>query len=221
MLYLLALCLVACGTSGQGEQTGTSGGESSTTTVAGNPMTVDTAGYALRDSYGEWFLSKPEWPLSGGKDLPAPGVSEEHKSLQLKTPGKVVKTVENVTITVNFFKELYRFGEALQVRVTIKNDGDETFTGQWHSMASTVGDNEGTIAQYYPFLNEQATSARDVIEYESVPARQTLEFEYVFFIDDSFAVDGLLFYRYGGIAPSEPSMENPYSVEVPLEVISG
>ena len=181
-----------------------------TSTVTEN--TVTTAAY---DPFREWYLAEVDWKAFP-KDNYRVQVDEKHRDWVIQTPKQSTVQIGDVVFTVDFFKEVYHFGEGLQVRLTIMNTGKTDYKYKEEgTQCYIIHDESSDRTGYTVFRREQLVYAQDDVKIKTISPGDSVIYEYLFLIDSS------QFYTAGKYTFFCNTIDGKdYIIRIPLEVIA-
>ena len=195
-----------------------------TGTTAATTETPTLPEVVIPESWGEWFLTGEDSFMTKSE----PEITEQYRNWTLKTPMQMTVERGNIVYTVELFKDVYRFGEGLQVRVTARN----------------VGNEDVSYMQAFNWCHIYSPNQKDFLEYKPINRKQLEEFETgdfygktlvpgesvvhdrLYIIDPTFfSVAGTYTLHFevirNGDAKYHPETAIDYSFDIPLEVIAG
>ena len=154
---------------------------SATTTVITDETEIKESREDSVASYGEWFLS----PITFWVNIKRIEVSPTHENWVVKTPVNVTEVRDGLEYTFEFFKEIYRFGEGLQVRLTVKNVSEQGAEYTFGSLDCKIHDGEKGRT-WVRFDANQDTPKIMPIPGGYLDPQETETFEFLFFVDEKF-----------------------------------
>ena len=239
LILILIIALLSCGTGGEMPKMSATTTATAVTMEISPAMPAATTGETPADDismtmtasasalaippydppadWGEWHLSPITLALSEIK------VAESYRDWILQTPTQVTQTRDGLSFTFEFFREEYRYGEGLQVRVTVQNPMQESIAIR-ESLGGgcyVLGSEENQLLPTY-FRLEQLKNLADAILHLELDSGACVSYEYLFRIDpvffDAEATYTLVFHVIRPDGTEQPWYF--YEIEVPLRVLS-
>lgn len=189
--------------------------ESESITIVSEDSDAEMSVEDIIASYGEWYLS----PITYTEELKAAKNAEEYQKWSVETPGKVTVTRGDLEITADFFKEIYRFGEGMQIRFTVRNTSSEPFRYRQGPLGCFVNhQSSGLLAPHTFFREEQKQYSEQTIQ--EIPGNGEVVYEYLYVVNcGTFSRCENWTVQFTAIRSLDEDKMWDYLWEIPLEVM--